>query len=172
MTHAQFAIQAKRMHSASRATARDEFCPKRQIHRVCLTRRTAAVGVWCDVCALHHDSVWSDDGGFANIHTVEHDCLLADACATADAQAIDLENAIFETVCLKLTRNCGVIFKREHVGIDELREARAEYDALADVRARESKVCVEEQRALQRCECASTPVSPHDVQEIPSRTPA
>ena len=91
MTHAQFAIQAKRMHSASRATARDEFCPKRQIHRVCLTRRTAAVGVWCDVCALHHDSVWSDDGGFADVDTVENDCLLADACASTDAQAIDLE---------------------------------------------------------------------------------
>ena len=86
-------------------------------------RSAAKVGVGRESIVLHHDTVRSDDGTLANVDAVEHHRLFANTRARADAQAVDLEDAIFETVRLKLTRDGRVVAEREHVRIDQLREA-------------------------------------------------
>ena len=85
---------------------------------------------------------------------------------------VELEHAIFEAVRLEHRVDRRVVADREHVGIDDLREAVAEHDALADLDAHRAQIPRHPQRARQPRQRLPREELPRDVDEVPSAAPA
>ena len=100
-----------------------------------LSGAAGVCGVGVKALVFHNHAVRRYQRAIANVGAVKQNGVMTQRRAAANVHVVNFQNAVLETVRLKVAVHRGVVANGKHVGINHLRESAAKHHALANAHA-------------------------------------